>query len=192
MIQLESHSVLCLHIRQFQRTLNLYLFYRESLGPGIISRQIIGHLNAKNDKRKMKPRNVLAIINRLFTTKWAVHHEYFFSKPPNRKWTWISADGKTKTIIEKMIENVEALNRYSIGSDHWIMRAKIVLDIKQERYKLMDCKKCSGEDGMVVESLKLAGRPVIEDLTVLFNLCIDNCHLRSNSCWKCPKCFLMR
>lgn len=68
----------------------------------------------------------------------------FFDKKPQRKWTWISPDGNTKNEIDLIITNkkeiikdVEVLNRFSIGSDHRLIRAKVRLNVKMERTRMI-------------------------------------------------------
>ena len=75
----------------------------------------------------------------------------FFMKPPQRKWTWASPDGVTKNEIDLVISNmknivqdVTVLNKFSIGSDHRAVRAKIFINTRTERSKLLRktvCKK---------------------------------------------------
>lgn len=73
----------------------------------------------------------------------------FFKKAPQRNWTWSSPDGVTKNEIDFIISNrrgivqdVAVLNRCTIGSDHRMVRAKVVIDTKRERRKLV--KKATG------------------------------------------------
>lgn len=68
----------------------------------------------------------------------------FFINAPQRKWTWVSPDGVTKNKIDliisntkNMIQDVTVLNNFSIGSDHRAVRAKIVINIRKERSKLV-------------------------------------------------------
>lgn len=64
----------------------------------------------------------------------------YFKKSPQRKWTWQSPNGINKNEIDFIITNkketvqdVTVLNRFSTGSDHRMVRAKIVLNVKEER-----------------------------------------------------------
>lgn len=68
----------------------------------------------------------------------------FLKKAPHRKWTWASPDGVTKNQIDLIISNmknivqdVTVLNKFSIGSDHRAVRAKIVINTRKERLKLI-------------------------------------------------------
>lgn len=68
----------------------------------------------------------------------------FFSKKPQRKWTWISPDGSAKNELDfiitnqkEIIKDIEVLNRFSTGSDHRPIRAKVRLNVKRERAKMI-------------------------------------------------------
>ncbi|XP_030759597.1 craniofacial development protein 2-like [Sitophilus oryzae] len=68
----------------------------------------------------------------------------FFKKRNSKKWTWTSPDSKTKNVIDFIISNrkdvikdVSVLNRFSIGSDHRIVRAEIKINIKKERTNMI-------------------------------------------------------
>lgn len=59
----------------------------------------------------------------------------FFKKRPNRKWTWISPDQKTRNEIDfimtnnpKMITNYEVLSNVMFPSDHRLLRVTFVLN----------------------------------------------------------------
>lgn len=72
----------------------------------------------------------------------------FFQKPTQRKWTWVSPNMKVKNEIDFILSNkkyivkdVSVLNKFSTGSDHRLVRSKIVINIKQERSKLISSKK---------------------------------------------------
>lgn len=82
-----------------------------------------------------------------------VHHKRlyimntFFSKKPQRRWTWRSPDGSVKNEIDYIIsdkkhivKDVSVLNRFSTSTDHRMVRAKIKINIKQERHKLIQKK----------------------------------------------------
>lgn len=75
----------------------------------------------------------------------------FFRKAPQRKWTWASPDGITKNEIDFIISNtknlvqdVTVLNRFSVGSDHRAVRAKISVNVRKERTKLVGKTVCTG------------------------------------------------
>lgn len=68
----------------------------------------------------------------------------FFKKNPNRKWTWISPDGRTRNEIDfilanrnYIIQDVNVLNKFHTGSDHRLVRTKLVVNQKFERRKMM-------------------------------------------------------
>lgn len=68
----------------------------------------------------------------------------FFQKKPKRRWTWESPDGRTKNEIDLIItdkrhivRDVTVLNRMTTGSDHRMVRAKIVINTGKERYKMI-------------------------------------------------------
>ena len=68
----------------------------------------------------------------------------FFSGKIQRKWTWASADGITKNKIDYIItnykstvKNVTILNNFTTGSDHRMVRAKVVLNTRAQRSKLV-------------------------------------------------------
>ncbi|XP_029166729.1 craniofacial development protein 2-like [Nylanderia fulva] len=71
----------------------------------------------------------------------------FFKKSPQRKWTWKSPNNLTKNEIDYILTNtkeictdVSVLNKFYIGSDHYLVRATILINIKRERHKLMKTK----------------------------------------------------
>lgn len=68
----------------------------------------------------------------------------FFTAKIQRKWTWASADGVTKNEIDYIIanrkstvKNVTVLNNFTTGSDHRLVRAKIMLNTRFERSKMV-------------------------------------------------------
>uniref|UniRef100_A0A914UKY0 Endonuclease/exonuclease/phosphatase domain-containing protein n=1 Tax=Plectus sambesii TaxID=2011161 RepID=A0A914UKY0_9BILA len=68
----------------------------------------------------------------------------FFQKRAGRRWTWISPNGETKNEINfiltnqlQIVQDVTAIGRaFSTGSDHRLIRARIVLDAKVEKKAL--------------------------------------------------------
>lgn len=71
----------------------------------------------------------------------------FFPGKPQRKWTWASADGRTKNEIDfiisnqkSIVKNVTVLNRFTTGSDHRMVRAKVVLNTRKERERMVTKK----------------------------------------------------
>lgn len=67
-----------------------------------------------------------------------------FQKKPHQKWTWASPDGITKNEIDlvtsnrrNIVRDVTVLKRFSIGSDHQMVRALIELKLKNNRLKLI-------------------------------------------------------
>ena len=71
----------------------------------------------------------------------------FFHKKADRKWTWISPDGQTKNEIDFIITNrtdiiqdVTVLNNIHV-SDHRFVRAKININLKHERRKLLSSQR---------------------------------------------------
>lgn len=72
----------------------------------------------------------------------------FFKKKQSRKWTWRSPDGNTKNEIDfiitdkkEIVHDVTALNKCSVGSDHRLVRARVVLNLKRERRKMVTKQK---------------------------------------------------
>lgn len=72
----------------------------------------------------------------------------FFNKKSQNKWTWISPDGKHKNEIDycftynrEIVQDLSVLNNFTTGSDHRMIRAKVALNIKKERIKLMSKTK---------------------------------------------------
>jgi len=68
----------------------------------------------------------------------------FFPGKVQRKWTWASADGRTKNEIDyiisnrkSIVKNVTVLNRFTTGSDHRMVRAKVVLNTRTERERMV-------------------------------------------------------
>ncbi|XP_044766144.1 craniofacial development protein 2-like [Coccinella septempunctata] len=68
----------------------------------------------------------------------------FYKKILNRRWTWQSPDGRTKNEIDyiitdkkRIVKDVTVLNRFSMGSDHRLVRAKVVIDIDKERHRMV-------------------------------------------------------
>jgi endonuclease/exonuclease/phosphatase family metal-dependent hydrolase len=68
----------------------------------------------------------------------------FFPGKFQRKWTWASADGVTKNEIDyiitnskSVVKNVTVLNNFTTGSDHRMVRAKVVLNTRFQRSKLV-------------------------------------------------------
>lgn len=71
----------------------------------------------------------------------------FFTAKRQRKWTWASPDGVTKNEIHYIItnrkatvKNVTVLNRFTTGSDHRMVRAKVTLNTRFQRSKLVKKK----------------------------------------------------
>lgn len=69
----------------------------------------------------------------------------FFLARPQRKWTWISPDGVTKNEIDfiitshkSLIQNITVLNNFTTGSDHRMVCAKIAINTRVERAKLVE------------------------------------------------------
>ncbi|XP_041481845.1 uncharacterized protein LOC121429016 [Lytechinus variegatus] len=74
----------------------------------------------------------------------------FFKKKEHRKWTWQSPNGTTRNEIDFILTNrpdiitdVSVLNRFNTGSDHRLVRAKMHVNFKLERSKLIRKKNAS-------------------------------------------------
>ncbi|XP_050306277.1 craniofacial development protein 2-like [Anthonomus grandis grandis] len=68
----------------------------------------------------------------------------FFKKSEKRRWTWRRPNSNTKNEIDYVLTNrklnikdISALNRFDTGSDHRLVRAKIEINVKSERNKLI-------------------------------------------------------
>lgn len=68
----------------------------------------------------------------------------FFDKRPERKWTWISPNGKVKNEIDYIltdkkisIQDVTVLNSFNTGSDHRFVRAALTINKQLERRRIM-------------------------------------------------------
>ncbi|XP_071646707.1 craniofacial development protein 2-like [Temnothorax longispinosus] len=71
----------------------------------------------------------------------------FFKKHPRRKLTWRSPDSTIKNEIDyvlatdkRICADVSTLNRFDTGSDHRLVRAKVLVDTRLERKRLMNKK----------------------------------------------------
>ena len=82
-----------------------------------------------------------------YLVDFAVAHQLsimntFFKKRPERKWTWMGPNGSVKNEIDyilcncpHLVQDVEVINRFNTGSDHRLLRAKLIMDTKQDRKK---------------------------------------------------------
>lgn len=68
----------------------------------------------------------------------------FFEKHHKRKWTWRSPDNKVKNEIDyilatekRICTDVSVLNRFDTGSDHRLVRAKLQVNNRMERRRLI-------------------------------------------------------
>lgn len=73
----------------------------------------------------------------------------FFKKAEGRRCTWCSTNGTVKNERDYIISNDKNIIKYSmvlnainLGSDHRVVRAKVVTNRKKERMKKID-KKCA-------------------------------------------------
>lgn len=108
----------------------------------------------------------------------------FFQKRSNRKWTWLSPNGKTRNEIDyilashkHIIHDVSTLNQFDIGSDHRLVRAKVIINVKMERYthfkkklkitKVEDIKRERSEYKRIIENkLDEANNARINEMTI--------------------------
>ncbi|KAH7694118.1 endonuclease-reverse transcriptase, partial [Aphelenchoides avenae] len=73
----------------------------------------------------------------------------FFPKPIQKRWTWQSADGVTRSEVDyvlcddmRTVTNVEVLSRFDARSDHRIVRATLMLDLPQlKRNRILNGKR---------------------------------------------------
>jgi len=103
----------------------------------------------------------------------------FFTGKKQRKWTWASADGTTKNEIDfittnqkSTVKNVTVLNKFTTGSDHRMVRAKVVLNTKFQRAKLV--KK---SDTIDVKRLK----ELSEEFAAKMNVELDDVNSQNNT-----------
>jgi len=68
----------------------------------------------------------------------------FFEKAKQRRWTWASPNGTTKNEIDfiicnkkNIVHDVTVLNKFSVGSDHRLVRAKVKINMRVEREKII-------------------------------------------------------
>lgn len=71
----------------------------------------------------------------------------FFYKKPHRRWTWESPDGRTRNEIDfiitdkkHLVKDVTVLNNCRTGSDHRMVRCKLQIELRKERYRLVKKK----------------------------------------------------
>lgn len=71
-----------------------------------------------------------------------------------------SPDGTTKNEIhliitnkKKSVQDVAVSNRFSINSDNWLLRAKIIINVKGERIKMILAS--SGKDELLSKTRNL-------------------------------------
>lgn len=84
----------------------------------------------------------------------------FFRKAPRRKWTLANPDGVTKNEInlynnsfkheKHIVQYVTVPNNFSIGSDHRAVTAKILINIRKERSKLV--RKIACESSLTAQN----------------------------------------
>ncbi|XP_072384323.1 uncharacterized protein [Diabrotica undecimpunctata] len=74
----------------------------------------------------------------------------FFKKKPQRRWRWQSPNGKTQNEIvfittneKHTVKDTTVLNRFVTSSVHRIVRGKIEISLKKERYKMIQNKNKS-------------------------------------------------
>ena len=71
----------------------------------------------------------------------------FYKKKAGRKWTWRSPNGIINEIDfflsnnKSIFQDVSALKRFNTGSDHRIVRARIVFNFRLERANYLRHKK---------------------------------------------------
>ncbi|KAL0839312.1 hypothetical protein ABMA28_016056 [Loxostege sticticalis] len=87
------------------------------------------------------------------------HMSSFFQKRPERKWTWLSPGGRTKNEIDYIfgtnkfiVQDVTVLNNFYTGSDHRLIRAKITLNSKLERYTKLGKSKSNQLDPLKIRT----------------------------------------
>ena len=87
----------------------------------------------------------------------------FFKKKESRYWTWESPNGKTRNQIDfilssqrGILRNCEVITKVDIGSDHRMVRAKIVLNKKLARLNFINNKRKSKLDAVKLAERKQA------------------------------------
>lgn len=124
---------------------------------------LIGDFNAKVGKKADETENAVGnfgydhrnergemLLNFLHQNNMFAANTFFPGKR-QRKWTWASADGVTKNEIDyivtprmDIVQNVTVLNNFSTGSDHRMVRAKVAINTRLERSKMI--KKAGKRD----------------------------------------------
>lgn len=106
----------------------------------------MGDFNVKVNPDNIQSRRKcgLGIANERVETLLNYCMNTFFEKPLYRRWTWRSPDDITKNEIDYIITNkkyivsdVTVSNRLDMGSDHRPVGAKILINSKQERNRLI-------------------------------------------------------
>uniref|UniRef100_A0A914W5Q0 Metalloendopeptidase n=1 Tax=Plectus sambesii TaxID=2011161 RepID=A0A914W5Q0_9BILA len=118
----------------------------------------------------------------------------FFQKRAGRRWTWISPNGETKNEIDyiltnrlQIVQDVTAIGRaFSTGSDHRLIRARIVLDAKVEKKALAISnagqKKMTFDAKVFLQHVDASDWTLNEDLNDDYNKFVDQLrHCRQQS-----------
>ncbi|XP_056641545.1 craniofacial development protein 2-like [Diorhabda sublineata] len=96
----------------------------------------------------------------------------FFKKRPHKKWTWANPDGITKNEIDyvltpnkHIVQEVDVLNSFNTGSDHRLVRCRIVLNTKLERAKKFNSTQYRIDPDTIRDNKSIYSKRLTERLT---------------------------
>lgn len=151
---------------------------------------IIGDFNAKIGQRLEETESYIGefgygvrndrgetLVNFLHSNKYFAMNT-FYKKKPQRKWTWLSPNGKTRNEIDyimcnkkDIVEDVTVINSVSLGSDHRMVRAKLRIGYSKRRTNFknttqIDTEKLKADKEKYASKLKTAQALNLEQLSI--------------------------